>query len=93
MQFGFMPGKGTTDVIFIMQKLKRAEVGVSGSETVLVCGWKQVVVDGGKLESLHNFHCWTEEQDRSIRSAERGVLAWFRDCDDFQIDGIMFFVT
>ena len=24
-----------------------------------------------------------------IRSAERGVLAWFRDWDDFQIDGVV----
>ena len=29
------------------------------------------------------FRCWAEKQNRSIRSAERGVLAWVRD--DFQI--------
>ena len=49
---------------------------------MLVCICKQVVVDSGKYESLHNFFCWTEELDRPIRSAKRGVLAWYRDWDD-----------
>ena len=35
-------------------------------------------------KSLHNFRYWTEERDRPIGSAERGVLAWFRDWDDNQ---------
>ena len=50
-------------------------------------------VDDWMQKSLHNFRCWTEERDRPIRSAERGVLAWFRDWDDFQIDGIRQDVT
>ena len=43
-------------------------------ETVLVCGWKQVVVDGGELENLHNFLCCTEERDRLIRSERSSCL-------------------
>ena len=33
-------------------------------------------------KSLHNFRCRTEERDRPLGSAERAVLAWFRDLDD-----------
>ena len=46
---------------------------------------------GSKRASITR--CRTEERDRPIRSAERGVLAWFRYWDDFQIDGIRQDVT
>ena len=60
-----------------------AEVIVSGSDTLLVCEWKQVlVVDGRKYESLHNFGYRAEDLDRLIQSAESGDLSWFRYGDD-----------
>ena len=33
---------------------------MSGLESVLVNGWEQVCVDGGKYESLHNFRLEAE---------------------------------
>ena len=42
-------------------------------------------VDGGKLESLHNFRCWTEERDRPIRSLDLRYLPHTNTCQKADI--------
>ena len=60
----------------------KAEVVVSRSETLLVCGWKRWLLTVGSKRASKTFCCWTEERDRPVRSAMRGVLAWLWDWDD-----------
>ena len=44
-------------------------------------GSRWLLTVGSKRSSI-TFAAGPEERDRPIRSAERGVLAWFRDWDD-----------
>ena len=54
-------------------------------------GSRWLLTVGSKRASITR--SWTDERDGPIRSAERAVLAWFRDWDDFQNDGIRQDVT
>ena len=76
MQFGFMPGWGTTDLIFILPLIQKYPPSCKQATIHCLCGPRESILLSCKIKQAVN------QQD--VRSRMR-VGDWYRDSEEFGV--------